>query len=121
MRPIVRAFALLLLLLGVACARFIDAVVTNPCPVAGRMDFATGLTPPVKSKILRSLDDELVSTEVPAHSNRLLIKGELSGDLPFPGGYGYARWTGASDYVLFRIRPSETEPVAIVVPKSACP
>jgi hypothetical protein len=85
------------------------------------MDFTTGPTPPSESKILRSLEDELVSTEVPARARRVLIKGELSGDLPFPGGFGYVRWEGSTEIALCRIPSSDVEPVPVVVPRSVCP
>ena len=120
-RRLLMRFAPVVLLLASSCARFLDVEVTNPCDVGGLADFATGNAPPSDAKILRSLDDDLLSTLVPAGATAFFIGGELSGDLPFEGGYGIIRWNGQEDYALFRLKPTAVEPVQVLIPERLCP
>ena len=120
-RWLLMGLASVVLLLASSCARFLDVEVTNPCDVGGLADFATGKEPPSDAKILRSLDDDLLSTMVPAGATAFFIGGELSGDLPFEGGYGIIRWNGEANYSLFQLEPTNVEPVPALIPERLCP
>ncbi len=112
---------LLGLLLLASCSTFSDAVVTNSCSLAGKMNFATGSARPTESEMLSALDDELLSTDIASHADQVHISSALAGDLPFPGGWGYVQWEGAAEVFLFRIPASDVEPVPVVIPRRVCP
>lgn len=108
------------LLLCASCIKVLDVVVTNPCSAAGTMDLVTGQRPDER-RVEKNLDAELLGTEVPASAERFPISGELSGDLPFEGGFGYVRWEGTDDVAEFRIPASSIEPIPVEVPRRLCP
>ena len=115
------AISFVLVVLCTSCSTFIDAVVTNSCQAAGTMSFSNETSPPVEDVMLGALDDELLSTEVEAGVKDLLIGSAFAGDLPFPGGWGWVRWEGSTEISLFRIAPSDVEPVPILVSRKVCP
>jgi hypothetical protein len=109
------------LFLTASCSKWLDVVVMNPCGSEVQAVVTWWPQPPSMAKARDVLDSFVAQDNfVPANADSFVLASEVGGDLPFDGGYGIARWSGSEKVRIFRVPPSDVEPVPVAIPPRFC-